>query len=58
MEAIREACQAYLDFLESDEYHSDKIDDYENAIFEAAMEAIFGEKIWDRVNAAIDAGDE
>ena len=53
MDDTRTACQEYLDWLESDDYHEDGAEDYTNAIFETAMEAVFGKDIWGRVNAAM-----
>jgi hypothetical protein len=53
MEELRKACEEFMAWLESDDYHEDGMDDHENAVFEAAMEAVFGEEIWDRVNAAM-----
>lgn len=52
MDTIKAACQEYLDWLESDDYHEDGSDDYRHAIFVAAMEAVFGPDIWKRHNAA------
>jgi len=49
---LRAACQEYMQWLESDEYSEDEADDYRNAIFEAAMESIFGTDICERHNAA------
>lgn len=45
-----EACQDYLDYIDSPEYHEDGVDDYEHAIFEAALQAVFGRDVFDFVN--------
>lgn len=50
METIKKACDEYLEYLESDDYNEDGRSNYESAIFEAAMEWAFGDKIWDRIN--------
>lgn len=56
MDNLRKLCEEYLAFLASDEYHEDN--DYDHHIFEAAMKAVFGEGIWDRVHNLMDAQDE
>lgn len=43
---LQHECQEYLDFFEADFYNEDFLADYENAIVEAAMEAIFGESVY------------
>jgi len=46
---LKKICQKYIDFIDDDEeYYYDS--DYEHYIFEAAIEAIFGENIWDFIN--------
>ena len=52
VDEIRTACEEYMRWLESDEYHEDRAGNYRNDIFEAAMEAVFGSGIWERHNAA------
>ncbi len=52
MDEIKVACEKYLEWLESDDYHEDGADDYRHTIFEAAMETVFGKDIWERHNAA------
>jgi hypothetical protein len=46
--ALKKVCDEYIKFLESEDYHEDN--DFDNYIFEAAMDAIYGPKIWDFVN--------
>ncbi len=44
-------CFDYIQFIDNDkEYHEDRTDDYHNAIFEAAMQAFYGEDVWDWIN--------
>jgi len=45
-----EAAQEYVEYIDSEDYHEDGLSDYENQIFETAMEAVFGPKIWDWLN--------
>jgi hypothetical protein len=45
-----EAAQEYVEYIDSEEYHEDGLSDYENQIFESAMEAVFGSKIWCWIN--------
>ena len=45
---LRKVCQGYVDFRASKEYHEDN--DYKVYIYEAALEAIFGKKIWEYIN--------
>lgn len=52
LEALRQACQEYVDFVDNDEeYHEDLQDDYEHEILEQALMAVFGKDIYDWVNA-------
>lgn len=44
---LREACLEYMRYLESEDFHPDNLDDYENGIFEAAMEFVFDENVWE-----------
>lgn len=51
--AIKEACNEFIEFLYSDDYNEDDIDDYRNQIFEAALEMVYGHSVWDYVNEII-----
>jgi hypothetical protein len=51
---ITEACEEYLLFLTSEQYNEDRLIDYENNIFEKALEAVYGEDVWDFVNEQMD----
>lgn len=51
---LKKACQDYIDFVFSEDYHGDGASDYKNAVFEAAIEAFYGEDIWDKINERID----
>lgn len=53
MEEILEECRDYMDFLKSDDYHEDRLGDYQHAIFEKAMQITLGEDIFDEVNKYI-----
>lgn len=46
---LRDICQSYLDYLDSDDYHEDN--DYKQYIFEEAMKAIFGNDVWKYINS-------
>jgi len=50
---LREACEAYMKCVEDEDFNEDRLANYENPIFEAAMEHIFDKKIWDKVNARL-----
>lgn len=54
MEKVTKACEDYMEFLRSDEYHEDRIENYRNDIFEAAMDSVYGEEIWDEINEIMD----
>ena len=43
--ATEAAVRDFVEWIESDDYHEDRIDDYENAIVEAAVEATFGPRL-------------
>lgn len=47
---LRAAVKEYLDFLQSDEYHEDSLDNYRRAIFKQAVEAFYGDAVWEFVN--------
>ena len=48
-----EACQDYIDFRYSDESNDDEASDYENAIFEAALETFYGKDVFEKLNALV-----
>lgn len=52
--ALIEAVQAYVDFVESEEYHEDSASDERNYVFEAAVEAVYGPNIWPHINSETD----
>lgn len=49
-----QSCEDFIDFLEDDDYHEDKIENYENDIFEKVMEAIYGKDIFNYINSKIE----
>ena len=53
MDRLKKECQDYLDFLDSDDFNEDRLDDYEHCIFEAALETFHGKDIWDVVNSKL-----
>lgn len=50
---IKECCKDYIDFLESEDYNEDELEDYRHGIFEVSLESIYGKDIWIRVKAAM-----
>lgn len=58
LDALREACQEYLDFLEGEDYIEDRLHKYEHYIFEVAVEAIYGENIFKWVTQKMNEHDE
>ncbi len=50
---INQACEEYINFISSEEYNEDKLDNYENAIFEASMKSVYGDEVFDYVNGKI-----
>ena len=55
---LKQACEDYLEYLASDESNMDRDEDYENDIFEKAMEFCCGDNIFDDVNRLIEERDE
>jgi len=53
MDRLKKECQDYLDFLDSDDFNEDRLNDYEHSIFEAALEMFHGKDIWDVVNSKL-----
>lgn len=43
-----ELVKQYKEYVESDDYHEDN--DYQHYIYEAAVEAVFGEEFWKILN--------
>jgi hypothetical protein len=51
LKELEKSCQEYLDFIDNDEdYNEDELDDYKQFVFERAMEAVFGNEVWEFVN--------
>ena len=49
LQELKTICQQYIDFVDNDEkYHEDH--DYDNYVFEKAMEVIFGKDVWKFIN--------
>lgn len=53
MEKTIKACEDYIAFIRSNEFNEDRLERYENAIFEAAMNQTHGPEIWDEINARL-----
>ena len=49
LSALIKTCQEYIDFVYGDNYHDDN--DYRQYIYEAALITIYGDKIFDTINA-------
>ena len=47
-------CEDFISFLDSDEYHDDKIENYVNDIFGKAMESIYGKEVFNFINNRIE----
>ena len=49
LQNLRKICQDYMNFVDNDEeYHDDN--DYNQYIFEMAMETFFGKDVWMFIN--------
>ena len=48
-EKLTKLCQRYIGYIDSDEEYQED-NDYEHYIFEASLEAIFGENVWEFIN--------
>ena len=49
-EEIKQACQDYMDFIRSEDYHEDDLSFYENQIFEIAINHFQGETVFGEIN--------
>jgi hypothetical protein len=47
-EELHKACQDYIDYVFSDEYNCDGVEYFELAVFQAALEAVFGEDVFEK----------
>jgi len=52
--SVKDACNDYMQFIRSDEFHEDKIGDYENTIFETALIQVYGPDVFDEINSKFD----
>lgn len=49
LDALRRICQDYIDFVDDDgRYHEDN--DYNQYVFETALETIFGKDVYEYIN--------
>lgn len=51
---VMEACREYMEYLKSEDFHFDGKDDYEEAIEEAAMMAMYGEDVYEFINQRVE----
>lgn len=52
---LKEACNDYMEFIwDDEEYHEDKVDDYEYEIFECAIAALYGPAVWESIRKKLD----
>lgn len=51
LNGLRKICVEYLEFLDAEDYHEDCVGDYIHFIYEAALEALYGEEVWQFTNA-------
>ena len=51
---LRDVCEDYINFLEGAQFHSDRLNRYENIIFEHALEFIYGEGIFEEVGRLLE----
>ncbi len=49
LKELTKVCQEYIDFVDSEDYHSDN--DYEYFISAAALESVFGEDVFEFINS-------
>ena len=54
IEELVQSCEEFLSFLDGDEYHEDRIVNYENDVFEKVMEAIYGKEVFNFINSKIE----
>jgi len=47
------ACEALALYVDSDDFNTDRLEDYENAVFEATINAVYGAAYWDYVNSKL-----
>ncbi len=45
-QAIVDATEELIEFMDSDDYHEDRVSDYENHVFETVMTEIYGNDMW------------
>lgn len=50
---LKKAIQVYFDELEKKDLEDEVDDNYENAIFERAVELFYGEDVWDWINTKL-----
>ena len=53
IDGMIEACEEYIEFVGSDKFHSDKLGNYENSIFERALEGVYGPDVFNFINSKL-----
>ncbi len=48
--ALVEECEDLQEYVRSEDFNTDRLQKYEHAVFEAAVEAVLGKSFWDEVN--------
>lgn len=48
------ACEEYIEYISSEEYHEDGLDNFEHTIFEKALVSVYGEKVFDHINDVLE----
>jgi hypothetical protein len=52
-EDVIKACEDYIDYLDSDDCHEDRIGKYEYYVFETALTVTYGPDVWKWVDNKI-----
>ena len=47
MREVVESAEELIEFLNSDEYHEDRLGTYESIVFESIMVALYGPELWE-----------
>lgn len=54
LEDVKKQTEDYLEWLASEDYCEDEIENYERSIYELVMTALYGREVWDFINSKID----
>jgi hypothetical protein len=50
LDGLISECESYLDFIESDDFHEDIMNKYENSIYEFVINSLYGDEFFDLLN--------